>query len=1130
MKKSLLCFVMFCMATILAQATLSQHDLNAPFGWATCTSLTSGNDYSVTGGGNGKSITLTSSGKDMHNEIIEAINTYDIIVFDGTKGDFIISSSITLENIKNKTIVGINNARLCTQFYVTAEIKAALDQRGVKSMSTSSGGGTLPNGEKVKEAREYYTRLTIAELLNDPDENFRNAGIFYVKGCENIIFRNIKFVGPGPVDVGGLDLVSFIYGTTHCWVDHCDFTDGIDGNFDITQYSDFITVSWCTFSYTDRAYDHMNTNLIGGSTSEPSDNKLNVTWANCMWGKGCDQRMPMARFGTIHIYNCYYNCGGNKASVNPREKSKYLIEGNYFAEDVQNVFSQSGATAYVWKDDNIVLNSKGQSQIPSSHGSVSVPYQYTTFNANDVPSVVGNGAGATLDNPLTIGISTSTDTKDATLESLSINGISVLLQNGIFDYAVELPSTATSINVTATPSNSNATVQTTVPTIAELPANAVIKVTSADGSTTETYKVAITRLLSNDTSLSSLTVNGNPAIKTGTNTYAYKLPLDVAEINIVAVPNATEATIENMVIPNVSALPSNATFTVVAEDGTRTEYSVMLSITNNDYSAGKTWDFTTWSSETRSSLSNNPEIWKDLGDGRYEATFAGATDLGFVETENITFLNGTRINPSTSGSGYIQGNLVMNVPVVGKQEVTIKFSNTNSTTRSLVIDGVAIKEVTGTHAITATYTVPEGKTSIAISGTDNGLRYYGITLSAIEPDPTKTYTVTYKVDDAVYETMTEQTTVVYPSTNPVKEGYTFTGWDVAAGTTLSGNITINAQFTPNSSQQTDVLTVKPNQIGTSGAKYEVEYISDLCESKTASKQNWATVNVRSIESTASDYTIGDGITGHSAFVKIRSDNSVTLTVTNCTGFMIHATGNAVTATVTENGTTVGTGTFKDAQSTYEGTLEANRTYTITINGEKSSSNSNLYAIALKAPDMPSYILVPRHNSTKVDIKTTSRMSIDFGQEIASVDMTKISISPISQSATLREVGNNIGSTTLVFQPTTWNTYLEYNTRYTITVEAGAVTFVSNLREPATNEAFTWSFTTDDVSSGIVSVQSKGTLNRKGNILTTESEHPIEIYNLQGVCVIKGNVTIDLSRLSRGIYIAKCGKETLRIVK
>lgn len=389
-----------CATTFADDITTPTVALNAPFGWTNCTSLTSGDSYNTTGGNSGtRVITLKSTGLDQKSAIQNAITNNDIVILDGSNGDFIVASPVGISSRSKRTIVGINGARICTKFFLTDEMKAALDKANVKSLSSSSGtGGTLSNGQKVDEKRELVTRQTLIDLTGDTNESYRNAGIFKISSGSNIIVRNLKFVGPGPCDVGGQDLITCT-GTTHLWVDHCEFTDGQDGNFDITNSADFVTVSWCTFGYTERAYDHMNTNLVGSSDSEDK-NKLNVTFAFNIWGPGCNQRMPMARAGNIHLLNNYYNCAGASATVNPRKNSEFLIEGNYFETGVTKVFSQSDAIAYQFIDNTY----KSASQ-PSGKGTVTMPYQYTAIPSVDVPALLtsATGAGATLTDPLSIG-------------------------------------------------------------------------------------------------------------------------------------------------------------------------------------------------------------------------------------------------------------------------------------------------------------------------------------------------------------------------------------------------------------------------------------------------------------------------------------------------------------------------------------------------------------------------------------------------------------------------------------------------------------------------------------------------------------------------------------------------------
>ena len=51
-----------------------------------------------------------------------------------------------------------------------------------------------------------------------------------------------------------------------------------------------------------------------------------------------------------------------------------------------------------------------------------------------------------------------------------------------------------------------------------------------------------------------------------------------------------------------------------------------------------------------------------------------------------------------------------------------------------------------------------------------------------------------------------------------------------------------------------------------------------------------------------------------------------------------------------------------------------------------------------------------------------------------------------------------------------------------------------------------------------------------NAITTDSDLCIEVYNIQGVCVAQGYRSVDVAHLQQGIYIARCGSETLRFVR
>ena len=121
---------------------------------------------------------------------------------------------------------------------------------------------------------------------------------------------------------------------------------------------------------------------------------LNTTFAFNWWGTGCQERMPMARVGKIHMLNNYFSSTTAHNCINPRMNSEFLIEGNYFDKGVTNYFSQRDATAVTWKSDNYIAEAYN---LPSSIGAaVTVPYEYTVTPVTIVPTVVRRHAGATL--------------------------------------------------------------------------------------------------------------------------------------------------------------------------------------------------------------------------------------------------------------------------------------------------------------------------------------------------------------------------------------------------------------------------------------------------------------------------------------------------------------------------------------------------------------------------------------------------------------------------------------------------------------------------------------------------------------------------------------------------------------
>ena len=243
--------------------------------------------------------------------------------------------------------------------------------------------------------------VTLTSLQQDKT----NSGILFVKRFNNLIIRNLTFVGPGAYDCDGWDLLCF-ENVTNAWVDHCDFQDGCDGNFDNKAGTDNVTVSWCRFRYlkapksggSGGSADHRFTNLLGSSSSDaPSDGTYNFTWAYCWWDNGCKERMVRCRNAELHFLNCYWNSSVANYYVGP-ENAKAYFEGCTFegkANTKDKIFKSYGGT-------NACKFVDCSGNLPSNSGTVPEPstrYTYTASGRAEAKTAVTNatcGAGATL--------------------------------------------------------------------------------------------------------------------------------------------------------------------------------------------------------------------------------------------------------------------------------------------------------------------------------------------------------------------------------------------------------------------------------------------------------------------------------------------------------------------------------------------------------------------------------------------------------------------------------------------------------------------------------------------------------------------------------------------------------------
>jgi pectate lyase len=295
----------------------------------------------------------------------------------------------------------------------------------VEGPITGGAGGevvTVTNGDDLKLYADSKPPLTIyvsgTLQIKDMDTHVRpnktiiglgtNAtlvgGGLYLYRSTNVIIRNLTIKGSTDDNLG------MLY-SSRVWVDHCTLMDSKDGNMDIGRASDNITVSWCKFYYA-APQDHALACLLGSSDAEViSSNKLHVTFHHNWFGENVRERMPSIRWGTVHLYNNYYNAPGNNYCIRTRLNAQSRIENNVF-ENVRNpweiyITDTTNAVGRIFAANNLELNvtwgnsttntKKGLSMVqivPGKDDVFTPPYTYTPDPTDQVKELMTQGAGA----------------------------------------------------------------------------------------------------------------------------------------------------------------------------------------------------------------------------------------------------------------------------------------------------------------------------------------------------------------------------------------------------------------------------------------------------------------------------------------------------------------------------------------------------------------------------------------------------------------------------------------------------------------------------------------------------------------------------------------------------------------
>jgi pectate lyase len=247
----------------------------------------------------------------------------------------------------------------------------------------------------------YTGALTIAsdKTILGKEPGVVIKGYVKISKVSNVILRNIAIQGDrcNTYDEckAGSDALQINNEAHHVWLDHLDISDGQDGNCDITNGSDYVTITWSKFWY---SYDkqHRFSNLIAGDDNLAIDkDKLRITYAYNWWADRVVERQPRGRAGKVHVVNNLYTSTATNYACGPGVDIQMLIENNAFKNAGTAIKEFTGTPAAAWKSVGNIGTAK---DISTNKGTVFTP-PYTLSQkmpASEVEAKVRPAAGNTL--------------------------------------------------------------------------------------------------------------------------------------------------------------------------------------------------------------------------------------------------------------------------------------------------------------------------------------------------------------------------------------------------------------------------------------------------------------------------------------------------------------------------------------------------------------------------------------------------------------------------------------------------------------------------------------------------------------------------------------------------------------
>ncbi|HEX3901394.1 MAG TPA: hypothetical protein VH853_01015 [Polyangia bacterium] len=236
----------------------------------------------------------------------------------------------------------------------------------------------------------------------DGNSGFFGGGLAMTK-VSNVMIRNLVIAMPNTN--GAIDAIH-IEESHQIWIDHCDLSSNgdsdagtsYDGLVDISDQSDFITVSWTHY------HDHRDSGLVGRSDSSAAAaedaGKEHVTYDHD-WFQNVSTG-PRVRFGTVHVLNNFFDTVANYG-VASTDGANVRIEASSFSDVASTPINANDAPVTTILDSPATAGSVYLvNNLPTSIGSnvptaqvvpFALPYPYVFDSAANTPALVHGCAG-----------------------------------------------------------------------------------------------------------------------------------------------------------------------------------------------------------------------------------------------------------------------------------------------------------------------------------------------------------------------------------------------------------------------------------------------------------------------------------------------------------------------------------------------------------------------------------------------------------------------------------------------------------------------------------------------------------------------------------------------------------------